>query len=411
MGNMWWANSGEGSGRTIQQTMTQIKAQGINMIRLPIAPQTLDPMDPQGRGDVLKNHETVRQTNARQAMEDFIKLADENDIEVLIDIHSCSNYVGWRAGRLEASPPYVDATREMYDFTREDYSCGPVDSPNVTVHEYNEAKWLANLREIAGLEEKLGVDNIIGIDIFNEPWDYTWQDWKTLAEKAYQAINEVNPNTLIFIEGISASANNQIGDRTPVEVPHGSEDSNPNWDENLFEAGTNPPNIPKERIVYSPHTYGPSVFVQKHFMDPTQPTCDGLEDKAAAEAECRLVFNQERLEAGWQEHFGYLKDMGYAIVIGEFGGNMDWPNKTRQAEQEQWSYITGPVDQQWQTALVDYMVKEKIEGCYWSINPESGDTYGWYLTEYDPASNTAGWGSWLGFDMRKTTILKKLWGM
>jgi aryl-phospho-beta-D-glucosidase BglC (GH1 family) len=105
-GNMWWANTG----RTIQQTMTEIKAQGINMIRLPIAPQTLDATNPQGIGDiraggVLKNHPSVRQTNARQAMEDFIKLADQNNIEVLVDIHSCSNYVGWRAGRLDARPP------------------------------------------------------------------------------------------------------------------------------------------------------------------------------------------------------------------------------------------------------------------------------------------------------------------
>jgi len=61
VGNMWWADTG----RTIQQTMSEIKDLGINVIRLPIAPQTLDPNDPQGIGDVrsggvLKNHEFVR---------------------------------------------------------------------------------------------------------------------------------------------------------------------------------------------------------------------------------------------------------------------------------------------------------------------------------------------------------------
>ena len=81
--------------------------------------------------------------------------------------------------------------------------------------------WLNNLRTLAGLEQQLGVDNIIGIDIFNEPWDYTWAEWSSLAASAYQAINEVNPNLLIFVQGISASAGNQDGTPdTIVEVPH-----------------------------------------------------------------------------------------------------------------------------------------------------------------------------------------------
>src|SRR5690606_160541 len=285
VGNMWWADTG----RTIQQTMNEIKDLGINVIRLPIAPQTLDPNDPQGIGDVrsggvLKNHESVRQTNARQALEDFIKLADQNDLQVIIDIHSCSNYVGWRAGRLDARPPYVDADRENYDYTREEYSCAASGNPSsvTTTHPYNQSAWLDTLRALAGLSDDLGVDNIIGIDIFNEPWDYTWEDWKSLTESAYQAISEVNDDILIFVQGISATANNQDGTPdTITEVPHGSADSNPNWGENLFEVGANPLDVPKERLVYSPHTYGPSVFVQKMFMDPAQPECEGLEGDEA----------------------------------------------------------------------------------------------------------------------------------
>ncbi|MFQ3247244.1 MAG: endoglucanase [Arenicella sp.] len=167
-------------GRTVEQTMTEITAMGINVVRLPIAPQTLDASDPQGIGDirtggVLKNHESVRQTAARQAMEDFIVLAEQNIFDIIIDIHSCSNYVGWRAGRLDATPPWVDVDREGYDFTREEYSCGSAGA-GVTVHEYDETIWLDNLREIAGLSEQLGVNNIVGVDIFNEPWNYTWQE-------------------------------------------------------------------------------------------------------------------------------------------------------------------------------------------------------------------------------------------
>ena len=51
----------------------------------------------------------------------------------------------------------------------------------------------------------------MGIDIFNEPFDYTWADWKALVEEAYEAIDEVNPNLLIIVEGISANANTQTG--------------------------------------------------------------------------------------------------------------------------------------------------------------------------------------------------------
>ena len=51
-----------------------------------------------------------------------------------------------------------------------------------------------------------------------------------------------------------------------------------------------------------------------------------------------------------------------------------------------------------------------IEGCYWSINPESGDTAGWFGHAYDPISNTSGWGEWRPFDSRKTTLLNRLWG-
>jgi hypothetical protein len=46
---------------------------------------------------------------------------------------------------------------------------------------------------------------------------------------------------------------------------------------------------------------------------------------------------------------------------------------------------------------------------YWSINPESGDTYGIFTTPYDPVSNTSGWGTWSGTDSRKLDLLAKLW--
>jgi endoglucanase len=414
IGNTFWANGGSGTGRTIQQTMTEIKALGINVIRLPVVHQTLNPNDPQGRDPFLKNFSTVRVANSRLALEQFIIAADQNDIQILLDIHSCSNYVDWRKGRLDARPPYVDATRDNYDYTREDSSCAATNNPaTVTrIQAYNETIWLQDLRTLAGLDQQLGVDNIIGIDIYNEPWDYSWQEWKTLSEHAYTAINAVNPNILIFVQGISGSSGNQDGTpATVTQTPHGNLATVPNWGENLYEAGTNPPAIPKDRLVFSPHAYGPSVFVGKQFMDPAQPQCAGLEGDAAGDAKCNIVINATQLRAGWEEHFGYLKGLGYAVIVGEFGGNMDWPlGQASLRDQNRFSYLTDKtVDNKWQQAFVDYMSSKGIEGIYWSINPESGDTGGIYGHAYDPISNTGGWGEWRPFDTRKVDLLKRLW--
>jgi hypothetical protein len=413
IGNMWWVNGGAGSGRTIQQGLSELKAKGITMLRVPISPQTLDPNDPQGKEPNLKNHQSVRQTNARQALEDFIKAAAAADIQVFIDIHSCSNYVGWRAGRLDARPPYVDADRTDYDYKREAYSCSATNNPSTvtTIHAYDETKWIANLKEVAGLPAKLGVNNIIGIDIFNEPYDYTWQEWKTLSEHAYQAINSVNPNMIVIVEGVSGNANSQDGTHLTTDpVPFGDTDVNPNWGENLFEAGDNPINIPKDQVLFSPHTYGPSVFVQKQFIDPTQTACVGLEGDDAGKAKCRIVINPTLLEKGWEQHFGYLRDKGYGILIGEYGGNMDWPLKTKQSVRNMWSHITTNVDEQWQQAAANYFKKRKINACYWSLNPESADTLGWWTTPWDPVSADDKWGQWGGFDPRKTTVINTVWG-
>jgi len=60
---------------------------------------------------------------------------------------------------------------------------------------------------------------------------------------------------------------------------------------------------------------------------------------------------------------------------------------------------------------VNYMKEESIQACYWSINPESADTYGIYSHKYDPVTAEDAWGQWGDFDTRKTTLLKSLWGM
>jgi aryl-phospho-beta-D-glucosidase BglC (GH1 family) len=204
-----------------------------------------------------------------------------------------------------------------------------------------------------------------------------------------------------MVEGIGS----ELDDGT--KVANGDEDLNPNWGENLYGMGEAPLDIPKSRLILSPHTYGPSVFVQRQFMEAE---CEGMEGDEAGDNGCNIVIDSAKLEQGWEEHFGFLADQGYAIVVGEFGGNMDWPQGAPVRDQDRWGHITDDVDRQWQEALVDYLVKKDIQGCYWAINPESGDAGGLYGHKYDPVSATDMWGTWEEIDSEKMSLLKKLWG-
>jgi len=410
IGNVFWNSSS----RTYESDAKEMAQLGFNCIRMPVSPQTFDDKNEQGTGKVLKNTESVRIEGPWTALKTVMKAIDDAGMYVMLDIHSCSNYVGWRAGRLDARPPWADKDRTPYEYKREECSCAADGNPSgvTNIQAYDKQKWLENLKTLAGLDKELGLKNgTIGIDIFNEPWDYSWADWKTLIEEAYQAINSVNPNILIFAQGIGGSNGNQDGTPDDAEdTPFG--EINVNWGENLFEAGDTPPDVPKEKLVYSPHCYGPSVCTQDFFADwDAQPECKGLVEDAFGDAKCQIKFNKEIMYKAWDEHYGYLRNKGYAIAIGEYGGNMDWPAKAEERHQTRYSYLTNKKsDEEWQNIFVDYLIERGIlNSFYWSINPESADTYGVFSTSYDPQSNTGGWGSWTGTDKRKVDLLKRLW--
>ncbi|MGC1377983.1 MAG: cellulase family glycosylhydrolase [Anaerolineales bacterium] len=411
MGNVFWASSS----RTYTGDVAEFKSMGINTVRVPVSPQTLTGTDPQGMAPYLKNTSSVVIADSLTALKTVAQDLDAAGIYIIFDIHSCSNYVDWRKGRFDARPPYVDATRDNYDFKREDSSCAASNNPSTVtrIQAYDSTKWIANLKTIAGYESAWGLTNVMGIDIFNEPWDYTWAEWKGFIEQAYTAINGVNPNILIMAEGISDSAENQDGTPTTITaVPTGAAPS-PNWGGNLYEAGTTPPNVPKSMLVFLPHVYGISVFVGKQFVDNSVPACVGLSGDAAGDAKCPLIMpSAATLAQGWDAQFGYLKAQGYAVVIGEFGGNMSWPKgKASLRDQNRYSYVTNTtIDAQWQQAFVTYLHSKCInDSLYWSINPESGDTGGLYTTPYDPVSNTGGWGTWGSTDSTKLSMLATLW--
>jgi endoglucanase len=195
--------------------------------------------------------------------------------------------------------------------------------------QYSEARWISDWQMLA--QRYAGNPTVIGADLHNEPHSpATWgtgasTDWNAAATRAGNAILSVNPNWLIFVEG--------------VDCVSGDCDW---WGGNLEGVKTaqitlNVPN----RLVYSAHEYATSVFSQPWFSDPTFPN---------------------NLPGIWDKYWGFIYKQQIApLWIGEFG-----------------STLQSPLDQQWIDKLVVYLGTGAtgINFTYWSWNPDSGDTGG-----------------------------------
>jgi endoglucanase len=413
IGSVYWGSSK----RTIEQTMKEITASPLsfNTVRFPVAPQTLVPGHEDGlysRTDVkIRNNDPTvyPYADASEVLEDFLKQADKNGLFVILDMHSCSNHIGWRAGKIDDGPPWTDANRENYKYKKENYTC------KTGADAYDKAKWLADIHTLAKLPKKLGVKNVIGIDCFNEPFKYSWSEWADLAKECYDAIAAEDDDLIAIIEGVSASHGDNLN--SMADEPYGDVTTNPNWGENLYGQEFDPIQIPKDRLCLSPHTYGPAVYVQRQFIEQTT-ACAWLEDDAAGKAKCKLVVERknadvvEKMKKGWDTRFGYLHDKGYCVVIGEFGGHTGWPfnNPVKPQAATIWSHLSKDIryDWEWQNIFVDYLIEKKmVDFLYWSINPESGDTGGIYKHAYT-LQNESGWGVWEGLDSEKAELLSRL---
>jgi endoglucanase len=193
---------------------------------------------------------------------------------------------------------------------------------------FSEERWISDWEMLA--ERYAGNSTVIGADLHNEPHDEAcWDcgdaalDWKAAAERAGNAILEVNPDWLIIVEGVEET-----------------DDGTTWWGGNLSNAGDAPVELSSpEKLVYSPHEYATSVFRQPWFDEPDFP---------------------DNLPGIWDGFWGYLIDDGVApLIVGEFG-------TTLEAEE----------DQQWLAELMTYMDQKGISWTFWSWNPNSGDTGG-----------------------------------
>jgi len=117
--------------------------------------------------------------------------------------------------------------------------------------------------------------------------------------------------------------------------------------------------VNQDKLVYSPHVYGPSVAFQPYFSDPNFPN---------------------NMPAIWEDHWSFLPNLtGKAVVFGEWGG------------------IYSGQDGIWMDAFVAYLkAKDMTDQFFWCLNPDSGDTGGLLL--YD----------WITPETAKLNLLQKL---
>lgn len=213
-----------------------------------------------------------------------------------------------------------------------------------------EATWVADWTALA--RRYAGNTTVIGADLHNEPhadgtepngvgacWGCgdTARDWRLAAERAGNAVLAVNPDWLIVVEGVSCPSGGtaNVWDDIPDERCGW-------WGGNLSRAGQYPVRLSvPNKLVYSPHEYATSVYVQEWFNDPAFPA---------------------NLPAIWDQQWGYLERQGIApLLLGEFG-----------------STLRDPRDKVWLTELMKYTGTgvTGMDFTYWSWNPNSGDTGG-----------------------------------
>lgn len=326
-------------------TLTKSMAdRGINTVRVPISTQLL--LEWKAGTFVKPNVNTyanpeLEGKNSLQIFDYWLTLCEKYGIKVFLDVHSAE----------------ADNAGHVYPV----WWKGSITTEDV----YAGWEWVA--------ERYKNNDTMVGADLKNEPhgtqgsterakWDGSTDkdNFKHFAETAARKILAINPNWLIFVEGIEVYPKPGVPwTSTGLTDYYGTW-----WGGNLrgvrdfpIDLGAN-----QDQLVYSPHDYGPLVFEQKWFQ--------GTWDRSTLERDV------------WDPNWLYLhKENISPLLIGEWGGFMD-----------------GGRNEKWMVAIRDLIVDRRLSHTFWVLNPNSGDTGG--LLNYD-------WTTW---DEPKYALLKpSLW--
>ncbi len=329
----------------LEQMIKAMTERGINMLRVPISTQLLlewkNGQFSPPNVNTYANPELVGM-NSLQIFDHFLKVAKKYGLKVLIDGHSADAdnsghfYPVWYKGTV---------TPELF---------------------YQSWEWLTARYK--------NDDTILAMDIKNEPhgkaysetlfakWDGSTaiNNWKYACETASKRILAINPNLLVLCEGIEVYPKAGFTFSSRNELDYHSNW----WGGNLRGVRDHPINLGanQDQLVYSPHDYGPSVFLQPWFYPG---------------------FTKATLYADvWRDNWFFIHEQNIApLLIGEWGGFMD-----------------GGANQRWMVALRDFITENRIHHTFWCLNPNSGDTGGLLLND---------WTTW---DEAKYALLKpSLW--
>lgn len=331
----------------LEDMVAAITLRGINLLRVPISTQLLNEwmtgqaVPPNGSINYFTNPELEGLTTL-EVFDHFLALADQYGLKVMLDVHSAE---ADNTGHIAPMWYKGDITPEIF---------------------FDTWAWVA--------ERYKDNDTLIAYDIENEPhgkhneslrakWDGSTDvdNWKYACEHASNLILAINPNVLVLCEGT------EIYPIDGVSWNSTNEDDwyYTWWGGNLRGVANHPVNLGanQDQLIYSPHDYGPSVWLQPWFEGG---------------------FTMESLyEEVWYPNWFYIQANNISpLFIGEWGGHMD-----------------GGDNEKWMGFLRDFMIQNHIHHTFWCLNPNSGDTGG--LLSYD----------WVTWDEAKygTMLKPALW--
>jgi Ca2+-binding RTX toxin-like protein len=297
--------------RGYRAMMDQMVELGFNVIRLPFSSAALHPGANPANGaiDYALNPDLQGLTSL-EVLDCIVDYADEKGLRIILDNHRSTPGDGPENNGLW----YTDA--------------------------YPESRWISDWQTLA--QRYADDPSVIGADLRNEPFAGTWgggraTDWAAAAERAGNAIHQVNPNWLIFVEGV----------RT-----HGGQDYW--WGGNLSGVRNRPIDLTIDnKVVYAPHDYPQSVFPQPWFDSPNYP---------------------DNLAAIFRRMWGYIAEENIApVFLGEIGSRLLTQNDRNWLEKLQ-AYLNGDFDT---NGTIDLAAGQRgIGWAWWSWTPNSGDTGG-----------------------------------
>ena len=305
-------------------TIKAVADRGFNMLRVPISAELIRDWSKGVYPRANYNNARNSHFNDRNSLEIFdyvVNACRANGMKIMIDIHSAkTDQMGhmknmWYEGDI-TEKVFIDALAWMAKRYKDDDTVIAYDLKNEPHGKPNEsprAKW----------DDSKDSDN-----------------WKYVAEKAAGAILKENPNVLIVVEGIEIYPRDI--QKNPNFTSKNDGDYHFNWwGGNLRGVKDNPIDLGEfqNKLVYSPHDYGPTVHRQPWFYDGY--------DYNSLYRDC------------WRDNWMFIyEDETAPLLIGEWGGFMTEPNLT------------------WMTHFRKLIETYRLHHTFWCLNENSGDTGG-----------------------------------